>query len=267
MAQFLNNTDDFGDGPVRDYVGYGENTPQFSWPGGAAVAINIVVNYEEGSEYSLPMGDGKNDMLAEIQYSLPGDTRDLTVESVYEYGSRVGVWRLMRIFNAGGVASTFFATAVALTSQLHSDALALATQAARRGAAPLSHSGGKQHRQRIVRMTADAIVEILERATRPESLLKQIRLRGQSAKSSNFLDNDRPAPHRGQDEDNDNDLDDDVGAQHQADDRKIGIGHRSSEQRGLDRLVYNVIFHELAARLREGRGTLLGGNVLVRQIG
>ncbi|MFQ5427337.1 MAG: polysaccharide deacetylase family protein, partial [Gaiellales bacterium] len=112
--QFLNNTDDFGDGPRRDYVGYGEQPPQFRWPGDAGVAINVVVNYEEGSEYSLPMGDERNDMLGEIQYSLPGDLRDLTVESTYEYGSRAGVWRLMRVFAGGGVASTFFATAVAL---------------------------------------------------------------------------------------------------------------------------------------------------------
>ncbi len=114
VVNFLNNQDDFGDGPPRDYLGYGENAPQFAWPGSAGVAINIVVNYEEGSEHSLPMGDGRNEMLAEIQYSLPGDTRDLTVESIYEYGSRVGVWRLMRIFKEGGVASTFFAAAVAL---------------------------------------------------------------------------------------------------------------------------------------------------------
>ena len=113
-SRFLHNTDDFGDGPARDYIGYGEKPPEFRWPGGAGVAINIVVNYEEGSEYSVPMGDERNDMLAEIQYALPGDVRDLTVESIYEYGSRVGVWRLLRIFKDGEVASTFFAAAVAL---------------------------------------------------------------------------------------------------------------------------------------------------------
>jgi peptidoglycan/xylan/chitin deacetylase (PgdA/CDA1 family) len=113
MANVLGNRDEFGSGPVRDYVGYGEKPPQFRWPGEAGVAVNIVVNYEEGSEHSLPMGDGRNEMLAEIQYSLPSDQRDLTVESIYEYGSRVGVWRLMRIFAEAGVHSTFFACAVA----------------------------------------------------------------------------------------------------------------------------------------------------------
>ena len=111
---FLGNRDDFGSGPARDYVGYGERPPEFRWPGGAGVAVQVVVNYEEGSEYSLPMGDGRNDMLGEIQYSLPGELRDLTVESIYEYGSRAGVWRLLRVFAEAEVRATFFATAVAL---------------------------------------------------------------------------------------------------------------------------------------------------------
>lgn len=111
---FLNNTDDFGDGPARDYIGYGAQPPAFRWPGDASVAIQIVVNYEEGSEYSLPMGDGRNDMLGEIPYALPGDQRDMTVESIYEYGSRAGVWRLLRIFVEAGIPVTFFAAAVAL---------------------------------------------------------------------------------------------------------------------------------------------------------
>lgn len=131
---FLNSTDDFGDGPVRDYIGYGATPPQFEWPGGGTVAINIVVNYEEGSEYSLPMGDGRNDMLGEIPYALPGDQRDMTVESIYEYGSRVGVWRLLRIFEAAGIHATFFAAAVALEKN---PAVARALMAA--GHEPCSH--------------------------------------------------------------------------------------------------------------------------------
>ena len=131
---FLNNTDDFAGGPARDYIGYGATPPQFEWPGGGKVAINIVVNYEEGSEYSLPMGDGRNDMLGEIPYALPGDQRDMTVESIYEYGSRVGVWRLLRIFEAAGIHVTFFAAAVALEKN---PAVAQALMAA--GHEPCSH--------------------------------------------------------------------------------------------------------------------------------
>lgn len=133
-ASFLNDRDDFGGGPVRDYVGYGERPPAFRWPGDAGVAVQLVVNYEEGSEYSLPMGDGRNDMLAEIQYALPGELRDLTVESIYEYGSRAGVWRLLRVFAEAGVKATFFATAVALEKNP-----AVARRLVEEGHEPCSH--------------------------------------------------------------------------------------------------------------------------------
>ena len=70
-------------GPARELVGYGEHPPRVAWPGGARVAVQIVVNYEEGSEKSFPMGDEVNDVLHEIPFNLEG-TRDLCVESVYE---------------------------------------------------------------------------------------------------------------------------------------------------------------------------------------
>jgi peptidoglycan/xylan/chitin deacetylase (PgdA/CDA1 family) len=94
-------------------VGYGEHPPRLEWPGGRRVAIQIVVNYEEGSEKSFPMGDGQNDVMHEIPFNLEG-IRDLCVESVYEYGSRAGIWRLFRIFDGAGIPVTFFAAAVAL---------------------------------------------------------------------------------------------------------------------------------------------------------
>ena len=77
------------------------------------MAVQIVVNYEEGSEKSFPMGDEVNDVLHEIPFQLDG-IRDLCVESVYEYGSRAGIWRLFRVFDAAGIPVTFFAAAVAL---------------------------------------------------------------------------------------------------------------------------------------------------------
>jgi len=101
-------------GPVRDLVGYGAHTPPVTWPDGAAVALNVVVNYEEGSERSHPAGDACNEGLGEIPYPFPPDQRDLSVESVYEYGSRAGIWRLMRIFSDCDVRVTFFAAATAL---------------------------------------------------------------------------------------------------------------------------------------------------------
>src|SRR4051812_40737209 len=101
-------------GPKRNFVGYGRRPPKVFWPNNARVAVNLVVNYEEGSEYSKPAGDERNEGLAEINYSLNAKYRDLSVESVYEYGSRAGIWRLMRLFDEYAVKVTFFACAVAL---------------------------------------------------------------------------------------------------------------------------------------------------------
>jgi len=101
-------------GPRRDFVGYGRRLPRAFWPNGAKVAVNLVVNYEEGSEYSKPAGDERNEGLAEISYNLQSQYRDLCVESVYEYGSRAGIWRIMRLFDEYNVKVTFFACAVAL---------------------------------------------------------------------------------------------------------------------------------------------------------
>jgi peptidoglycan/xylan/chitin deacetylase (PgdA/CDA1 family) len=101
-------------GPRRDFVGYGRRPPKVVWPNGAKVAVQLVVNYEEGSEYSKAAGDERNEGLAEINYVMSPDYRDLAAESVYEYGSRAGNWRLMRLFDEYEVKATYFAAAVAL---------------------------------------------------------------------------------------------------------------------------------------------------------
>ncbi len=101
-------------GPKRDLVGYGSTPPAVRWPGDAKIAINIAVNAEEGSENSWASGDGKNEGLGEIPYGMSGNYRDLCVESIYEYGARAGVWRLMRMFQEYDIRTTFFAAAVAL---------------------------------------------------------------------------------------------------------------------------------------------------------
>ncbi|MDT5287782.1 MAG: hypothetical protein QOF88_2671, partial [Mycobacterium sp.] len=100
-------------GPPREIVGYGEHPPMIRWAGDAKVAIQLVVNYEEGSEKTYAMGDSENDILYELPFKLEGQ-RDLAVESMYEYGSRAGIWRLFRIFDNAGIPVTFFAAAVAL---------------------------------------------------------------------------------------------------------------------------------------------------------
>ncbi|MCL1840358.1 MAG: polysaccharide deacetylase family protein [Propionibacteriaceae bacterium] len=100
-------------GPARNLIGYGEHPPVVRWADGATVAINIVVNEEEGSEKTYPMGDGMNDEMYEMPWHVDGQ-RDLAVESMYEYGARAGIWRLFRVFDTAGVPATIFGAAVAL---------------------------------------------------------------------------------------------------------------------------------------------------------
>lgn len=101
---------------TRDFVGYGQTPPDLSWPGGARLAVNIVLNYEEGSEYSIADGDGRSDAaLTEVaQARVPPGLRDLGAESMFEYGSRVGFWRIHRLFRERRVPLTVFAAALAL---------------------------------------------------------------------------------------------------------------------------------------------------------
>ncbi|HEY9086219.1 MAG TPA: allantoinase PuuE [Candidatus Tyrphobacter sp.] len=100
----------------RNLVGYGAHPPNPKWPGGARIAVQIVLNYEEGSEYSIPDGDGFSETyLTEVPgASLGGGKRDLIVESIYEYGSRAGFWRLMRLFAERDLPITVFGAALAL---------------------------------------------------------------------------------------------------------------------------------------------------------
>ena len=100
----------------RDLVGYGANPPHPKWQGDAKIALQIVLNYEEGSEYSIPDGDDTSEIyLREVPGSSMGKgMRDLQVESVYEYGSRAGFWRLMRLFKAKDIPVTIFGAALAL---------------------------------------------------------------------------------------------------------------------------------------------------------
>ena len=79
-----------------------------------ASPISIVLNYEEGSEYSHANGDGRNDGLTEVIYAMDPKYRDLCAESVFEYGSRAGVWRLERLLTDLKIPVTFYACAVAL---------------------------------------------------------------------------------------------------------------------------------------------------------
>jgi OHCU decarboxylase len=100
----------------RDLVGYGRNPPHADWPGGARVCLQFVLNYEEGGENNILHGDAASEaFLSEIvgAEAWPGQ-RHMNMESIYEYGSRAGFWRLYRIFGDRGVPLTVFAVAKAL---------------------------------------------------------------------------------------------------------------------------------------------------------
>ncbi|MBS7700340.1 MULTISPECIES: allantoinase PuuE [unclassified Chelatococcus] len=100
----------------RDLVGYGRARPDPRWPGGARVAVNFAINYEEGSEYNVPDGSGRTEVgLAEVPGGrMPAGQRDLAFETMYEYGSRVGIWRLFQLFQERELPATLFACALAL---------------------------------------------------------------------------------------------------------------------------------------------------------
>ncbi|GAA4045751.1 allantoinase PuuE [Arthrobacter methylotrophus] len=98
----------------RDFVGYGETPPDFRWSDDARVAVSLVLNVEEGAERSIPRGDSANDLGAHWIPAPASATRNLTLESAFEYGSRAGIWRLLRILRKHDVRATAFCCAVAL---------------------------------------------------------------------------------------------------------------------------------------------------------
>ena len=100
----------------RDLVGYAGRAPVVAWPGGARIAVNFVLNYEEGAETCLLNGDEANETLLSDLGSIeavPGQ-RHLNIESAYEYGSRVGFWRILEVFRAEKIAFTVNAVGLAL---------------------------------------------------------------------------------------------------------------------------------------------------------
>ena len=100
----------------RDFIGYGPQPPDPRWPGNARLALNFVVNYEEGAEYCVLDGDAHSEtMLSELgsQAALVGQ-RNLNIESSYEYGSRAGVWRILRVFAERDMPLTVYGVGLAL---------------------------------------------------------------------------------------------------------------------------------------------------------
>ena len=100
----------------RDFVGYGKHPPDPRWPDGAKLALNFVINVEEGAEPSVPDGAARSESSLTELGTQPSDVsgRDLGAESMFEYGSRVAVWRVLDLFADAGLACTMFACAEAL---------------------------------------------------------------------------------------------------------------------------------------------------------
>ena len=99
----------------RDMVGYGRNPPFADWPHGARIAVQFVLNYEEGGESSVLHGDAASEQfLSEIIGAPAFTARHMSMESIYEYGSRAGVWRILREFERRQLPLTIFAVAMAL---------------------------------------------------------------------------------------------------------------------------------------------------------
>jgi len=101
----------------RDLVGYGRRRPHANWPDGARIAVSFVLNYEEGGERSVTDGDPHSEtyLTPEIAGAAPVAGRNYNVEDLFEYGSRAGFWRLMRIFEERGLPFTSWAVGLAMS--------------------------------------------------------------------------------------------------------------------------------------------------------
>ena len=107
----LGSADDY----PRDMVGYGPNPPHPQWPGGANIAVQFVLNYEEGAENNVLHGDAASEtFLSEMVGAQAFPNRHMSMESLYEYGSRAGLWRVLRVFDRRGLPLTIFGVAMAL---------------------------------------------------------------------------------------------------------------------------------------------------------
>ncbi|MFG1300539.1 allantoinase PuuE [Xanthobacter sp. V3C-3] len=113
----------------RDLVGYGRTPPHPRWPGGARIAVQFVVNYEEGGENCILHGDNASEaFLTEIIGASPWPRqRHMNMESIYEYGARAGFWRLHRMFTSRGLPVTVFGVATAMAR--NPEAVAAMTEA------------------------------------------------------------------------------------------------------------------------------------------
>ena len=127
---------------ARDFSGYRWNYPSLRWPGGAGLAVSFVLNIEEGAELALSAGDERNESRHEVNHEVVG-APDLCMESQFEYGARVGYWRVTRLLMSHGIPLTLNACARALeaTPWVASDATAQGFEICCHGWRWESHAG------------------------------------------------------------------------------------------------------------------------------
>jgi peptidoglycan/xylan/chitin deacetylase (PgdA/CDA1 family) len=134
----------------RDLAGYGATPPDPRWPGGARVAVSLVVNFEEGAERSVLEGDAVNEGIYEVDHRIEGP--DPCIESHFNYGTRAAWWRIMELFDRHKVKVTVSACGLAVerSPQLARDAVARGHEVSAHGWRWLSHAGMEEDEERAV---------------------------------------------------------------------------------------------------------------------
>ena len=152
----------------RDLRGYGENPPNPDWPGGARLALQVVLNYEEGGENCVLHGDNASEaFLSEIINARAREgVRHMSMESIYEYGSRVGVWRLKNLFDRYEIPITVFAVGMAVerypepVQALHASGHEICSHGYRWvDYQYIDENTEREHMQRAIRAIYDAVGE------------------------------------------------------------------------------------------------------------
>jgi peptidoglycan/xylan/chitin deacetylase (PgdA/CDA1 family) len=145
----------------RDFAGYRGKPPDPRWPNGARVAVSLVVNFEEGSEFSVNDGDAENEAIYEVVHRLDGP--DSCIDSHFEYGTRAAWWRIMDLFDAHGVKATVSSCgrAVERSPELARDAIARGHEISAHGWRWQSHAGMDEDTERaVIARTVDTIARV-----------------------------------------------------------------------------------------------------------
>jgi len=148
----------------RDLAGYGRTLPHARWPGGARIAVQFVLNYEEGAEACVLHGDaGSEQFLSEMSNPASYPARHLSMEGIYEYGSRAGVWRILREFEKRRLPLTVFGVGMALqrTPEVAAAFVELGHEIASHGWRWLNYQGVDEATEREhMRLAIDAITAL-----------------------------------------------------------------------------------------------------------